>query len=69
MRTFVCQHCRTRIPNETAMNPLCCRTPEISYHDTGRGPRISFQRLNTGTSNSTAKSAPSRGARADSSQP
>jgi len=31
---LICQHCRTRIPKEKAMNPRCCRTPEVSYHDT-----------------------------------
>ena len=30
----ICQHCRTRIPNEKTLNPQCCRTPEVSYHDT-----------------------------------
>jgi hypothetical protein len=30
----ICQHCRTRFPNEKAMAPRCCRTPEIRYHDT-----------------------------------
>ena len=30
----ICQHCRTRIPNEKVMNLRCCRTPEVSYHDT-----------------------------------
>jgi hypothetical protein len=31
---LLCQHCKRRVSNERAMDPPCCRTPEVSYHDT-----------------------------------
>jgi hypothetical protein len=31
---LICQHCRTRMNHIKAMTPKCCRTPEVSYHDT-----------------------------------
>lgn len=30
----ICQHCRTRMNHIEAMQPKCCRTPEVGYHDT-----------------------------------
>jgi hypothetical protein len=31
---LLCQNCRTRIPTEKAMNPRCCRQPEVGSHAT-----------------------------------
>lgn len=30
----ICQHCRTRMDHIQVMDPRCCRTPEVGYHDT-----------------------------------
>ena len=30
----VCQHCRARMDHLQAMQPRCCRAPEVGYRDT-----------------------------------
>lgn len=30
----ICQHCRSRLNHLQAMQPRCCRQPEVGYHDT-----------------------------------
>ena len=40
----LCQHCGTQHDHIQAMQPRCCRTPEVSYHDTS-DPREACRRF------------------------